>query len=209
MHKSEKLRLYVFFTLVTGPRRSLSLKLRDTRVYELQLRARLGTKRRRARRWCARARSGRSRRPTSSPPSSGTVFLCAGQPTSATCSIHRDAHKCDCRSGVEGSWCRVSGFAHLCEPGLPVLLCICTRHTFILSCPFVLPGGLCAPDTAYVLHGVSSSLLGPVDPSFRALSGRVKFTVRRHKFNKDSLSLSQRGVSCAEAPLPMARGRST
>ena len=31
------------------------------------------------------------------------------------------------------------------------------------------------------------SLLGPVDPSFRALSGRLKFTVRRHKFNTDSL----------------------
>jgi len=31
----------------------------------------------------------------------------------------------------------------------------------------------------------SSSLLGPVDPSFRALSGRLKFTVRRHKSNKD------------------------
>jgi len=31
------------------------------------------------------------------------------------------------------------------------------------------------------------SLLGPVDPSFRALSGRLEFTVRRHKFNKDSL----------------------
>ena len=30
--------------------------------------------------------------------------------------------------------------------------------------------------------------LGPVDPSFRALSGRLKFTVRRHEFNKDSLS---------------------
>ena len=30
------------------------------------------------------------------------------------------------------------------------------------------------------------SPLGPVDPSFRALSGRVKFVVRRHKFNKDS-----------------------
>ena len=34
---------------------------------------------------------------------------------------------------------------------------------------------------------VSSSLLGPVDPSFRALSGRLKFTVRPHKFNKDPL----------------------
>ena len=30
--------------------------------------------------------------------------------------------------------------------------------------------------------------LHEVDPSFRALSGRLKFTVRRHKFNKDSLS---------------------
>ena len=28
------------------------------------------------------------------------------------------------------------------------------------------------------------SPLSPVDPSFRALSGRLKFTVRRHKFNK-------------------------
>ena len=39
------------------------------------------------------------------------------------------------------------------------------------------------------LDGQLSSLLGPVDPSFRALSGRLKFTVRRHKFNKDFLSL--------------------
>ena len=31
-----------FFTLVTSPRRSLSLKLSDTRVYEPQIRARLG-----------------------------------------------------------------------------------------------------------------------------------------------------------------------
>jgi len=31
-------------------------------------------------------------------------------------------------------------------------------------------------------------LLGPVDPSFRALSGRLKLTVRRHKFNTDSFS---------------------
>ena len=35
--------LYFFFTHVTGPRRSLSLKLSDTRVYEPQMRARLGT----------------------------------------------------------------------------------------------------------------------------------------------------------------------
>ena len=38
----------------------------------------------------------------------------------------------------------------------------------------------------YVLNDVSSSLLGPVDPSFRALSGRLKLTVRRHTFNTDS-----------------------
>ena len=29
---------------------------------------------------------------------------------------------------------------------------------------------------------------GPVDPSFRALSGRFKLTIRRHKSNKHSLS---------------------
>ena len=34
---------------------------------------------------------------------------------------------------------------------------------------------------------VSSGLLDPVDPAFRALSGRLNFTDRRHKFNKDSL----------------------
>jgi len=32
---------FVFFTLVTGPRRSLSLKLSDTRVYEPQIRSAL------------------------------------------------------------------------------------------------------------------------------------------------------------------------
>ena len=35
--------LLFFFTLVTGPRRSLRLKLSDTRDYEPQIRARLGT----------------------------------------------------------------------------------------------------------------------------------------------------------------------
>ena len=35
--------LLSFFTLITGPRRSLSLKLSDTRVYEPQIRTRLGT----------------------------------------------------------------------------------------------------------------------------------------------------------------------
>ena len=42
-----------------------------------------------------------------------------------------------------------------------------------------------------VLHRVSSSPSGPVDPSFRALSGRLEFTVRRHQFNEDSLSFGQ------------------
>ena len=35
---------------------------------------------------------------------------------------------------------------------------------------------------------VLSRLLVPVDPSFRAHSERLKFPVRRHKFNEDSLS---------------------
>jgi len=34
---------FLSFTLVTGPRRSLMLKLSDTRVYEPQIRALLGT----------------------------------------------------------------------------------------------------------------------------------------------------------------------
>ena len=45
------------------------------------------------------------------------------------------------------------------------------------------------------------------DPSFRALSGRLKFMVRRHEFNKDSLS--RRGSTCqvaVRARLP-PRGR--
>jgi hypothetical protein len=40
------------------------------------------------------------------------------------------------------------------------------------------------------VHRVSSSLSSPVDPSFRALSGRLKLTVRRHTSNKDSLLTS-------------------
>jgi len=38
-----KVFFFFFCTLVTGPKRSLSLKLSDTRVYEPQIRARLGT----------------------------------------------------------------------------------------------------------------------------------------------------------------------
>jgi len=48
-------------------------------------------------------------------------------------------------------------------------------------------GGEAGSPGLWIVHRVSSSLLGPVVPSFRALSGRLKFTVRRHKFNTDSL----------------------
>ena len=41
----------------------------------------------------------------------------------------------------------------------------------------------------------STSVLGPVDPSCSALSEGLKFKVRRHKFNQDSLCSS---VSCFE-----------
>ena len=43
MHRRRCTLLLFFFTLVTGPSRSLSLKLSDARVYEPQIRARLGT----------------------------------------------------------------------------------------------------------------------------------------------------------------------
>ena len=38
--------------------------------------------------------------------------------------------------------------------------------------------------------------LGLVDPSFRALSGRLKLTVRRHEFNTDSLPAP--GCACQQ-----------
>ena len=49
-----------------------------------------------------------------------------------------------------------------------------------VQCPGVrLYGGL-------KVEGAVATDLGAVDPSFRALSGRPKFTVRRHKSNQDS-----------------------
>ena len=39
------------------------------------------------------------------------------------------------------------------------------------------------------------SPLGPIEPSFRALSGRLKFTVRRHQFNKEFLSKPHRSYN--------------
>ena len=48
----------------------------------------------------------------------------------------------------------------------------------------------------YIVHRQSPS--GPVDPSFRALYGRLKFTARRLKFDKDSLSVL-RLCACSSA----------
>ena len=49
-----------------------------------------------------------------------------------------------------------------------------------------------------------------VDPSFRALSARLKFTVPRHKFNKDSLPSFQHreliGESCSANLQPTSAG---
>ena len=55
------------------------------------------------------------------------------------------------------------------------------------------PGSIQRATKEYSAAEFLKRLLGPVDPSFRALSGRLKFTVRRHKFNKDFLSLTVRG----------------
>jgi len=53
--------IFFFFTLVTGPRRSLSLQLSDTRVYEPRTRARLRYTATRRRRQTARPSAPRSR----------------------------------------------------------------------------------------------------------------------------------------------------
>ena len=67
--------------------------------------------------------------------------------------------------------------------------------------------GVCSPEAE------SGTLSVPVVPSFRALSGRLKLTVRRHKLNKDSRSVTgvhplqlqgpalPRRLICALAPL--------
>jgi hypothetical protein len=47
----------------------------------------------------------------------------------------------------------------------------------------------------WVVYRVSSRLVGPVLLSFRALSGRLESTVRRHKSNADSLLLALRARS--------------
>ena len=44
------------------------------------------------------------------------------------------------------------------------------------------------PTAAAFAYGLDKKFPGPVDPSFRALSGRleIRSTVRRHEFNEDS-----------------------
>ena len=49
----------------------------------------------------------------------------------------------------------------------------------------------CAHNSVLASNQSKLQLLGPVVPSFRALTGRLKFTVRRHKFNKGSLIQQQ------------------
>ena len=50
----------------------------------------------------------------------------------------------------------------------------------------------CAKSTHPEIRGGGGQpSLGPLDPSFRALSGHLEFTVRRDKFNKDSLALDE------------------
>ena len=64
--------------------------------------------------------------------------------------------------------------------------CMCSQPRLVVSSISL--------DTPKHTHSTPlDSLLGPVDPSFRALSGCLKFTVRRHKFNKDSLSVGLDG----------------
>jgi hypothetical protein len=54
------------------------------------------------------------------------------------------------------------------------------------------------PKITCVVHRVSSSISSPVNPSFRAISGRLKFTVRRQKFNEYTLSLEMQGLANVE-----------
>ena len=51
-------------------------------------------------------------------------------------------------------------------------------------------------------YHVSSSLSGQADISFRACYGRLKLTVRHHKFNQDSCSVGQ---ECVDVTDPQAR----
>ena len=56
-------------------------------------------------------------------------------------------------------------------------------------------------------HEPQNNRSGPVDPSFRALSGRLEFAVRRQGFNKDSLPGHAAGGLREHARDLDARGR--
>ena len=56
----------------------------------------------------------------------------------------------------------------------------------------------------FIVH--RQSPLGPVDPSFQALSGRLEFPVRLHKFSKDSIN---RFTSLIRTPPPPAASEET
>ena len=82
-----------------------------------------------------------------------------------------------------------------------IYVCVC-----VCVCGWVWVGGF--QGSGFSVNGlgqVALVLAGPVVPSFRALSRRLKFTVRRHKFNKDSLSPAQTGCDKRE-PCPPAHG---
>ena len=77
----------------------------------------------------------------------------------------------------------------------PLLL---SNHRYHVSSGDLINGDGCSVDGVSALDSwlwrqrldprVVASQLGPEDPSFRVLPGRPKFTVRRCKFNEDSLS---------------------
>ena len=58
-----------------------------------------------------------------------------------------------------------------------------------------------------IVHKQPNVLLHPVDPSFRALHGRLKLTDRRQKFNKRSCSSLSTGVRIAVPPREERRQR--
>ena len=90
----------------------------------------------------------------------------------------------DALSGAEWVW----GRGHDSLGEFPHSLESRSVYELYLSSLFV------AYDRFFIVH--RQSPLVPVDPSFRALSGRVEFMVRRHKFNKDNLSSSSAFASC-------------
>ena len=55
-----------------------------------------------------------------------------------------------------------------------------------------------------IVHRASSSLLGPVLPSFRALSWRLRFTVRRHKFKPPGADVDTRQHSACPPEVLLA-----